>query len=431
MFGGVGRAWSYTERLANTIWGKSTALAAFSEETLAETEPVSLIADATPQAVETAPIQASVSPAAISSEEEAKPAPSPPAEIEAAAGESPAAVSETPREALEESATPGELFAEESGQKTPQEPQEAAVEETEAAPAVMAETQSPTAEAEKLVPLEQAQGRGEEELLTRTESPILAEGMESQVEEAPIPEVGTVRQAAEAPPPAEKAVSAAAEAPSAQAPEIIALTLDSSHEPLSQIEGETHLVRKEGKQLLSGFAKASPALGTWSVSPTMARQAARNARFAKLVTRIAQSGKHLRFSFTARAEGEGWVGLGLHLFVVPAKNYRGYGAGKSLLVWLTRDPKRFGDEATRLQVYRSRTDVRMTLLKETVIPESVSDSNSISIETDPSGGLLSISLNGRERLRFDGLADFQKGTAIIFRALNRARFEAFTVEELQ
>jgi len=204
-------------------------------------------------------------------------------------------------------------------------------------------------------------------------------------------------------------------------------------EPISQAVAEARTDAESPlaeSPLIEGFAAAFPILGTWTANPSACRQTDERALFAKLAIPFAQSGRPLRYTFTARSRGSGWVGLGLHILVDTGQRRRGYGEGRSLLVWLTHDPKHYGDEATRLQVYWSATDVDMTLVREVAVPESVFDSNLVVIDMNPVEGLLSVSLNGSERLLCDVFPDLPDGVAVVFRALDRAEFQDFRVEEL-
>jgi tetratricopeptide (TPR) repeat protein len=200
--------------------------------------------------------------------------------------------------------------------------------------------------------------------------------------------------------------------------------------PIEKQEAEIQQVAKRSAPLSEGFNAVFPILGTWTANPSAVSQTDKSALFAKLSVPLSQARRPLRYTFTARSLGSGWVGLGLHIFVETEKRRRGYGEGRSLLVWLTQDPKHNGDEAARLQVYRSTTDVVMTLEKEVIVPESVFDSNLIVIDMDPAKGRLSVSLNGSERLVCDELSDLAHGVAVVFRALDRAGFKDFRVEEL-
>jgi hypothetical protein len=187
---------------------------------------------------------------------------------------------------------------------------------------------------------------------------------------------------------------------------------------------------RESVILVKGFDQAIPALGEWLVSSETASQIDPDEFYAKLLTPLLQSEKPLRYRVTARAEGTGWVGVGLHIFVTHTETFHGYGAGESILVWLTCDPRHIGDAETRLQVYRSSNATTMELEKSVIVPESVYDLNAILIEIDPTRGMLTVSINGNERLECGGFTDLKDGVTVIFRALDRATFQDFSVEEL-
>jgi hypothetical protein len=72
----------------------------------------------------------------------------------------------------------------------------------------------------------------------------------------------------------------------------------------------------------------------------------------------------------------------------------------------------------------------MSLEKSVVIPESVFDPNELTIEIDPASGILTVSINGNQRLEFGGLSDLEDGVSVVFRSLDRATFRDFSVEEL-
>ncbi len=229
--------------------------------------------------------------------------------------------------------------------------------------------------------------------------------------------------------PVEVAVAPVADAQPIPETPIDALTEPESP-PIERQEPQEREVAEKSPPLIEGFNAVFPILGTWTANPSAAAQTDKSALFAKLAIPLAQSGRPLRYTFTARSRGSEWVGLGLNILVNTGQRRRGYGEGRSLLVWLTRDPRHYGDEATRLQVYRSATDVDMTLVREVAVPESVFDFNVVAIDMNPVEGLLSVSLNGSERLVCDGFEDLADGVAVVFRALDRAEFQDFRVEEL-
>jgi tetratricopeptide (TPR) repeat protein len=183
--------------------------------------------------------------------------------------------------------------------------------------------------------------------------------------------------------------------------------------------------------LFEGFGEAKSLVGAWVVEGDRARQTDGDAFFAKLATPLIQDKRSLSYSFVARssARGRGWVGVGMHLFT-PGFAYtsKGYGAGDSLCVWLTRDPAHYGEDIARLQLYRSKDDWTMGMIGEVAVPESIYDDNRFDVRVDPAAGTVSVSLNGTERLAAKDLLDLHKGLYVVFRALDTAEFSAFRVE---
>jgi hypothetical protein len=72
----------------------------------------------------------------------------------------------------------------------------------------------------------------------------------------------------------------------------------------------------------------------------------------------------------------------------------------------------------------------MNPISDIAVPESVFDSNSITIDLDPIEGLLSVCLNGAVRLKRLGFSNLGDGATLVFRALDKAEFRDFRVEEL-
>jgi hypothetical protein len=139
----------------------------------------------------------------------------------------------------------------------------------------------------------------------------------------------------------------------------------------------------------------------------------------------------MRYSFTARSTGSGWTGLGIHIYRGPAATHRGYGAGKSILIWVTSDPKHYNNDDTRLELYRSLDDINMYRLNSIVISESIYDANKYAVEIDTNSGTVTVQVNGAERLKASGFSDFSEGEFIVLRSLDTAEFRNIKVEELR
>ncbi|MBE3063467.1 MAG: hypothetical protein IMZ69_00385, partial [Spirochaetes bacterium] len=376
MFGGAGRAWSFADRLSTTVWDEPSRLAlapAREEVAMAPAQEVPLQQD-TPAAAPDLPDEIPLTP-----EEEPLVVQAPP----------PVIVELPPDADIASKAAPAEAYPPAVSEELP----------VDADLAAIAPREIPAPEeAPKVV-----------------EEPVEI----AAVEIAPL----------ETPQPVEVAAAPVAEEqPIEEMP--VEVSIEPESPPIEAPAPEVQEVAAESSPLYQGFKGAFPILGTWTASPEAVDQTDKRALFAKLAIPLAQARRPLRYTFVAHSQGSGWVGIGLHIFVETEQRRKGYGEGRSLLVWLTQDPKHNRDDATRLQVYRSTTDVVMTLVKEVVVPESVFDPNLFAIDVDPVQGRLSVSLNGDERLVCEELSGLAPGVAVVFRALDRAGFEDFRVEEL-
>jgi len=183
-------------------------------------------------------------------------------------------------------------------------------------------------------------------------------------------------------------------------------------------------------EIASDLRSALIIVGQWTIEGGHARQTDGEAFFAKLAIPAVQALQPITYSFTAKsvARGRGWVGLGATLFAPRSGLIKGYGSGNSLLIWLTRDPVHFAENMTRLQVYRSVNSWKMVLIGETPVSESIFDANRFDIAVEPSGGTISVSLNGSERLAMKGITGLEAGAFVILRSLDGADFGDFRAE---
>jgi len=179
-----------------------------------------------------------------------------------------------------------------------------------------------------------------------------------------------------------------------------------------------------------GWRNALPTLGRWRLNDEGAQQTDPNQFFAKLLSVVPQGDSPLRYSFSARSTGKGWVGVGLHFLVAGTGTHLGYGEGRSWLVWLTRDPVHFKKNVTRLQVYHSQTDVQMKMVAEVPVSGSIFDWNKFAIRLDPAAGSLAVELNG-EVLNLDVPGGLGTGDFVAFRSIDKAEFKDFLVEAKQ
>ncbi|HRY71608.1 MAG TPA: hypothetical protein P5165_00155 [Spirochaetia bacterium] len=253
------------------------------------------------------------------------------------------------------------------------------------------------------------------------------------VEEAPQP-AGTIAEAA--PSPTVETTSPAPNHPIATEPAVAPAALEESAADgaLTQAGDVADVGSGESPEavrvpLLSGFEGFVPGLGEWIIGESVAAQGDPESYYAKLARPLASGEGALRYSFTARSTGRGWTGYGLHVLVAGARTHRGYGEGESYLVWVMRDPRR-GDGSTRLELYRSRTDVDMGLVGSVPLPGSIFESARIEVEADPLAGSLVVRVDGVERLREAGLSLSRASGAVVLRALDRAEFSDFSVEAI-
>jgi hypothetical protein len=183
--------------------------------------------------------------------------------------------------------------------------------------------------------------------------------------------------------------------------------------------------------VLDSFSGANPALGSWTVTEKRGEQTDPIQLFAKLVVPVFQDANVTKYSFSARSTGSGWAGLGVHIYRDRVITHSGYGAGHSILIWITYDPDHFGDEKTRLQVYRSHSDTYMELLQSSVIPGSIFDRNHYEIIFNRVNDTICVTIDEKKCLELSGFSDFDSGEYVVFRALDTAEFENFSMEVMQ
>lgn len=162
--------------------------------------------------------------------------------------------------------------------------------------------------------------------------------------------------------------------------------------------------------------------GDWDLTATTARQNDSEELFAKLDLPFVQDGRPRLYRMLTRALDPEWVGVGIHLTVNDVELPRGYGHGRSLLVWLTRDPATYGNDDTYLEVYRSFDDVNMDRIAQAHIETSLAERHALEILVDPAAGYITLAVNGVEYLRYRLDAPIEAGFSLAIRSLGRAEF---------
>ena len=262
-------------------------------------------------------------------------------------------------------------------------------------------------------------------------NPIPARPMPAAVKPASVPAPVVPRPSVPAEAPQSAPVSTPPPAPPVSAPKVAEAAPKGAETAPAPPAGESGPPASTGKDLLmEGFGSTTPIVGQWVIADGTAKQIDPDAFYAKLAAPLVQDQRSFGYSFTAKsdARSRGWVGLGLHVFTPESYTLKGYGSGDSLCVWLTRDPVHFRENVTRLQLYRSTDDWNMDLVDEVPVSESIYDANRFEIRVDPLGGMVSVSMNGTERIVARGIAELRMGVYVLFRALDTAEFSDFKAE---
>ncbi len=181
------------------------------------------------------------------------------------------------------------------------------------------------------------------------------------------------------------------------------------------------------KLLHSGISGGSTQLGEWTITGNTLYQNDGDQYFAKHVYPVVQSKTPTLFSFSGKSTGDGWVGLGLHIYA--KDNIRkGYGYGDSLLIWITRDEEFYGTGDTRIQLYRSDSEIHMQHVLDGIITEPITEYLDIDILYLPGEEYISLFINGVEKLRYKTWFEIDSGLEVAFRTLGGgASFKDFSI----
>ena len=179
----------------------------------------------------------------------------------------------------------------------------------------------------------------------------------------------------------------------------------------------------------SGLGAGIPEVGDWTVSRDRAVQSDSDAYFARLSLPASQGSEPVLYSFRVRSlDPSGWVGVGLHLFVSDVEKRRGYGMGKSLLVWLTRDPDVFKTEFTYLQLYRSDDDVNMGRVMDAIIEEPLWTFVDVQVLYEPENQYVTVAIDGEDKVRYRTWFGIDSGIEVALRTLGAAEFRDFRIQ---
>ncbi|AFG38674.1 hypothetical protein [Spirochaeta africana] len=170
-------------------------------------------------------------------------------------------------------------------------------------------------------------------------------------------------------------------------------------------------------------------IGRWDWQGSVLQQRDPRAMFARYRLPAPQDSRPTLYRLQARATGSGWVGYGIHV-QASGSQLRGYGHGQSLLIWITRDARAYGDDTTYLQVYTSFDDVAMRKVLHAAVEQPIDSFTNLEIMVEPDPGYVTVAADGVDLLRYRLFFPVEPGVEIALRSLNTADFrelEARTV----
>ncbi|HOZ71856.1 MAG TPA: hypothetical protein PK179_05025, partial [Spirochaetales bacterium] len=171
------------------------------------------------------------------------------------------------------------------------------------------------------------------------------------------------------------------------------------------------------RSLRSGFDGSAARMGAWKLAGQVASQTDPKQYFSRLEMPLAQGQAATLYRFKARSTGDGWVGVGLHLYVEDVKKRHGYGEGRSLLVWFTRDRAARGDDATYLQLYRSDDDVVMERMFDAELSDGIEAWRTVEVLYDPAAEFIAVSVDGVLRIVYKTFFGRDSGATVSLRTL--------------
>lgn len=170
-------------------------------------------------------------------------------------------------------------------------------------------------------------------------------------------------------------------------------------------------------KLRDGFDGSVSRMGSWRIKGATAAQTDASQYFSRLELPLAQGKATTLYRFTTRSSGTGWVGIGLHLYVENVRKKYGYGEGRSLLVWFTRDRAARGDDATYLQLYRSDDDVVMERMFDAELRDGLEVPRVVEVVYDPVAEYIAISVDGVLRIVYKTFFGRDSGATVSLRTL--------------
>lgn len=189
---------------------------------------------------------------------------------------------------------------------------------------------------------------------------------------------------------------------------------------------ETPRIPRLPRVLHSGFGDQSITFGDWARPGNTLQQTDPQARFAKVVFPVRQSGGEFTFSIEATVPDTGWVGYGLHFLADRSEAINGYGYGDSYLLWLTRDPRNQIDRGY-IQLYRSFNDIHMIQVANAILPISSFNRINATVYVNAAENVAQVFIEGRYAFSFPAEDLKTRGSSVAVRALGPVTFTNLTV----
>ena len=111
------------------------------------------------------------------------------------------------------------------------------------------------------------------------------------------------------------------------------------------------------------------------------------------------------------------MGFGLHFCASGEDTGRGYGFGKSYLVWLTRDTSFYKSTRTYLQLYRSSDDVQMAQIASVSISDRIDSPVDVKVLYNREGKVVEVMVDGETKLIYEVETVIQRGDKVVLRTL--------------
>jgi len=158
--------------------------------------------------------------------------------------------------------------------------------------------------------------------------------------------------------------------------------------------------------------------GNWAPAANGIAQNDNSLLWAKYPLPVPQTANEITYRVSVKSLlAEGWIGGGVHILASGDTKADGWGYGQSGLVWLTRDPKVYGDTKTHLQFYSSTSANDMSLVTNVIVAASLNEENVLEIVVNRSAGTVTASFGGEKKLLVTSPTGLPTGDRVALRTL--------------